>query len=201
MEDEFGMGGGDGFGDIADEPNPGGEWEGVRLAVGIDRLAFDTFHDHPGVACGGGAAVENFRKAGVVEVGEDLALGAEAGTVGGGAAGDELEGAGLFEAAFDAGDGVDAAHAAAAENAGDLPGAEAGAVGRIVRESEGGGGAVEEAGAGFELIEEGEGVGGERGVAGRGGAEVGFAPVRWQVEAGIHQAGQLGPVLHHHFLF
>lgn len=132
MENEFGVGGGDGFGNIADEPDAVGEREGVRFAVGVDGLAVDAFHDHPCIAVGGESTVEDFRETGMVEVGEDLAFGAEAGAVGGGAAGDEFEGAGLLEAAIDAGDGVDAAHAAAAEDAGDLPGAEAGAVGGIV---------------------------------------------------------------------
>jgi len=164
------VGGGEGFGDVADETDAGGEGEGVSLAVGVDGFTVDALHDHPGIAFGGEAAVQDFGKTGVVEVGKDLALGVEAGAVGGGAAGDELEGTDLFEAAVDTGDGVDPAHAAAGEDAGDLPRPESSAFGGIIRELGGGFGAVEEAGTGFELIEEGEGLGGERGVAGGCGA-------------------------------
>ena len=97
------------------------------VAILVDRLPLDVLHDEVGAAVLGGAAVEQLGDVRVVEVGEDLALGAEAADdlVRVHAAPDELEGDLLLELLVGPLRQVDRAHAAPAELAHHPVGADA----------------------------------------------------------------------------
>src|SRR3546814_932025 len=88
--------------------------------MGRDRLALDGLHDEGGAASGGAAAVEQGGEAGVLELGEDAALVAEARQqVAADAMANHLDRHVLLELAVVALAEVNRAHAAAADLADD----------------------------------------------------------------------------------
>ncbi len=90
-----------------------------------DGAALHQLHHHVGAAVAGHAAVEQAGDAGMLQPRQDLALGGEAPGLACGVAADQLERHLLLELPVGALGAVDLAHAAAADQAGDAPGADA----------------------------------------------------------------------------
>lgn len=171
----------DGGADFAEEVEATGEGEVVVRAVFTEGGAVDVLHDDVGRAVGGCAAIEEAGDVGVVERGEDLAFGAEAGEhfrheEEGGA--DDFDGDGFFELFVVAFGEEDGAHAASAEEALDGVGAETVAGGGFPEEGVGGVGVLDGVAGGGGLVvamEERFDVAAEFGVVGAGFGEPGVA--------------------------
>ena len=77
MDDELAVGVGDGLADLPEEVDPGVHAEPLAVGPGRDRLTLDELHRQPRAAVAACTAVEDARDAGMVQPGEDPALGLE----------------------------------------------------------------------------------------------------------------------------
>ena len=127
MDDQVLVGEVDGRADLPEELEPLVGRQLPLVAILVDRLPLDILHDEVGTAILGGAAVEQLGDVRMVQVSEDLALGAEAADdlVRVHAAPDELEGHPLLELLVRPLRQVDRAHAPPAELAHHPVGADA----------------------------------------------------------------------------
>ncbi len=134
MHDQALVGEAHGLADPQEEAQPRGQVQAALPAVTVDRQPLDVLHHQVGAAVGGAAAVQQAGDAGMLELRQDLALGAEAPhqLVGVEAALEELEGRLLAEVPL-AGRQPDRAHAAPAQLAHELPRTHAG---RLPRRSD-----------------------------------------------------------------
>ena len=119
----------DGGADGEEEIHALADGKPVGIAVLIDRGAGDEVHHEIGAAVGGGAAIQELGDIGVIEVGQNLALGIEAfeRVVAEDAAADDLDGDHLAVQIVHAHRLVDGAHAAFGNELHDAVGAQAGA--------------------------------------------------------------------------
>jgi len=170
----------DGAEDDAKKLDALADGELARGAVLVDGLAFDVLGDEVGNAVIGLAGVEQLDDGGVIEDGEGLALVLEAAedVVVKETGANELEGDTLAEFAIGALGEVDGAHAAAADLAKDLVGADAAAEHGVGGER----GRVEEAAGWVVIFEEGRDFAVKVVIAGAGLGEEGRALIGRAIE-------------------
>ena len=115
------MGGVDGAADLGEQLEPGLDGQVLVVAVPVDRLALDEFHDEVGSAVGGRPGVEDARDVGVVDRPQDLAFELEPGehVLGVEPEAHDLDRDAFLERVVGAHGGVDRAHAAAPDLAED----------------------------------------------------------------------------------
>ncbi len=205
MDDEVGVGEGDGGAELAEQEEALPEEEVVLVAELVEGDAVDELHGEIGLAVGGDAAIEEAGDGRVFEAGKDLAFAeeAEAGGFGVEGAEEEFDGGFLLEAAFVAGGEEDFAHAAGADAGFEAPGADACAsgdrglglrlgLGPVGGERGEGGGLVEALGGVVGLEELGE-EGAELGVSGAGLIEERAALVLGELESLVEEGFGLLP--------
>ena len=169
MDDEVLVCGVDGLTDLDEEVDTSSEVEVLLTSEGVDRATLRELHHEVGPAVFGGSAIEQAGDSGVLEVGENLALGSEAPRhfSGGEVAAHDLDRDLLLERLVRALRAVDHAHASSAEDLDDSIGADLGELRpRCTEQSKSR--PVDE-GGGFPVgVEEGLDLTGELGIHGRG---------------------------------
>ena len=125
MDDKISMGECDRVAYLKEQTQACLKRRGILCTVDRYRPPFDELHDRVGSSVRGTAAIQQTRNSGVIKAGKDLALGVEAVELSGRFMAEQLERAALDEFGFRARGQIHLAHAAATDQAFDLPGTDA----------------------------------------------------------------------------